>query len=269
MAEHRGSAGRPTRLAPLFTWRSAIAETDLHPSARLVALTLSLHMSERGDGCFPSLATLLAETGLARQTVIDAIKSLEAGGLLEVKRGRGRGNPNRYRALIPDSMIEEYLRARPKLAETVLPLDHSAGEEKVSSLDHLPEDEADKRSTEQTVGRKEDLRPSSPTARATEVEPLKANDLVAAFVDESRRRGSDPPAQVRGHLARQIGKLLAEGIAPERIAAGLGRMLDRRIVQPALLPNFVAEAELPAAGSSRRRGLTAGEIMALYAEPKP
>ena len=50
------------QLSALFTWRSAICESGLPPTARHVALTLSLHMNERGGSAFPG-ATLLATDG--------------------------------------------------------------------------------------------------------------------------------------------------------------------------------------------------------------
>lgn len=93
------------RLSPLFTWRSAICDSDLPPTVRHVALTLSLHMSERGDSCFPSRQVLALETGLSERAVQRAIKALEEGGWLRVERPAergGRGHPNRYAARVPE-----------------------------------------------------------------------------------------------------------------------------------------------------------------------
>lgn len=93
----------PPWLKPLFTWRSAIAESDLKPTTKHVALTLSLHMSERGDSCFPGKPLLAAETGCALRTVDAAIKELGEKRWLEVKKGGGRGRSNQYFAKIPRS----------------------------------------------------------------------------------------------------------------------------------------------------------------------
>lgn len=89
-------------LSPLFTWRSAITDSDLSPDTRHVALTLSLHMNERGDSCFPSLETLRQETGRRKASVILGLRELEARGWLRVKRPKvtGRGRPNHYTAII-------------------------------------------------------------------------------------------------------------------------------------------------------------------------
>jgi hypothetical protein len=77
------SVARAEELAPLFTWRSAITESGLKPVTRHVALTLSLHMNERGGSCWPSLATLAAETGLAVKTVREHMAALARTGWLE------------------------------------------------------------------------------------------------------------------------------------------------------------------------------------------
>jgi hypothetical protein len=82
-----------TTLRPLFSWRSAICDSDLTATQRHVALTLSLHMSERGDSCFPSVMTLVAETALSERAIRAALKDLrEAGWLTGEKRWRADGS---------------------------------------------------------------------------------------------------------------------------------------------------------------------------------
>lgn len=68
------------RLAPLFTWRAAITESGLPPTTRHVLLTLSLHMSERGENAFPSVETLAHETGLSKRCVITQLQKGEDEG---------------------------------------------------------------------------------------------------------------------------------------------------------------------------------------------
>jgi hypothetical protein len=97
------------QLSPLFTWRSAITESGLPPTVRLVALALSLHMSERGDSCFPARQTLADETGLSVRSVDKAIKQLEEAKYLVVDRPaktKGRGHMNTYRATVPSAREE-------------------------------------------------------------------------------------------------------------------------------------------------------------------
>jgi hypothetical protein len=65
------------QLSPLFTWRTAIAKSDLPPTARHVALTLSLYMNERGGSAWPSLSTLAGDSGLSTRSIMRAIRVLE------------------------------------------------------------------------------------------------------------------------------------------------------------------------------------------------
>lgn len=106
----------PHKFAPLFTWRSAICDSGLPPTTRHVALTVSLHMNERGGSCYPTLDQLADETGLSRSTVQTHRKALEdAGWLILTERGtstKGRhgqranayeaATPIRYRQETPD-----------------------------------------------------------------------------------------------------------------------------------------------------------------------
>lgn len=82
-------------LSPLFTWRGAIADSSLPPNARLVALTLSLHMNERGGSAYPSVARLVSETGLSRRAVQRALRVLEESGYLQLVAGVGGGRSTR------------------------------------------------------------------------------------------------------------------------------------------------------------------------------
>jgi hypothetical protein len=88
------------RLSPLFSWRSSICDSDLEPTARHVALTLSLHMNERGGSAFPSAPTLARETGLHERTVRTHLNELVQLGWLARELRPGRVSV--YSAAIPD-----------------------------------------------------------------------------------------------------------------------------------------------------------------------
>lgn len=93
------------KLSPLFSWRGEIVDSDLSANTRHIALTLSMHMSESGDSCFPSIRTLASESGRSSATVSEAIKELVDGGYLDVAHGGGRGKPNRYTAIVPGNVL--------------------------------------------------------------------------------------------------------------------------------------------------------------------
>ena len=100
------------KLAPLFTWRSVIASTDgpSSPTTRLVLLTLSLHMSERGESCFPSTDTLAEETGLTKRSVITHLLTAQDDGWIirKVKGTNGQGwKRHEYLATIPTPSRKE------------------------------------------------------------------------------------------------------------------------------------------------------------------
>lgn len=94
------------QLAALFTWRSAIAQSDLTPTLRHVALTLALYMNERGGSAYPGVNRLAKDTGLHRTTVMRALEQLTAMGWLTLlEHGQSKaGKPRRasvYEARIP------------------------------------------------------------------------------------------------------------------------------------------------------------------------
>lgn len=89
------------RLSPLFSWRGAIADSDLPPTTRLVAWALSMHMNERGGSCFPKRATLARETGLNDQTVKVHLRALRDQGWLVAIGGGSGDKPVEYEAQVP------------------------------------------------------------------------------------------------------------------------------------------------------------------------
>jgi hypothetical protein len=68
-----------------------------------------------------------------------------------------------------------------------------------------------------------------------------AQDLVAHFVDRYRECGEPAPRRLVGHVARQVGELLRDGVSPPTIARALDLMLDKE-VGPSVLPALVHEA---------------------------
>lgn len=97
----------PDRVGVVEWRRALIASSDLPSSARLVALVLAEHMTLAGDRCFPSVALLCHETGLARSTVQEQLAQLEQHGwVLRIER---RGTSSTYLAAVPDVEISTVL----------------------------------------------------------------------------------------------------------------------------------------------------------------
>ena len=75
--------------------------------AKFLLLTIASHLHPQAVYAFPSLDTLAQETTLSKPTVIHLIRTLEALGELEVRRGHGRGHPNRYRVTLDHEVSPE------------------------------------------------------------------------------------------------------------------------------------------------------------------
>ena len=92
-------------LRPLYTWRTAVAQSDLTASEKHVALTLALFMNEVGGSAFPGAELLATYTSLSVRTVRSTLKSLVGKGWLTIvehggiKGGRRRANA--YEATTP------------------------------------------------------------------------------------------------------------------------------------------------------------------------
>lgn len=101
-----------SKIAPLFTWRSAFSSAagPENPVTRHVLLAISLYMSEKGDGAFPSMEKLSEDTGLSVRTIKKHVPLAEELGWLNVvkKKGTGKGwRRNDYKATIPPSYYEK------------------------------------------------------------------------------------------------------------------------------------------------------------------
>lgn len=74
------------RQSQLFSWRQAVLKSLLPPVTKHVLLTLSCHMTDAGENCFPSVETLCEETSLSKPTVIAHLKRAAELGWIEIRR---------------------------------------------------------------------------------------------------------------------------------------------------------------------------------------
>ena len=100
------SQSAPRKRSVVFDWRRSICDSTLPPTARHVALTMSIYMNESGGSAFPGGARLARETGLALRTVRVQLAILTDSGWLVVKfRGGspvgGIRKATEYAAAIP------------------------------------------------------------------------------------------------------------------------------------------------------------------------
>lgn len=224
-------------LSPLFTWRSAIADksSGLPPTSRLVSLTLSLHMNERGGSCWPSVATLADETGLDERTVRRVLGDLREQGWLSVTLGGGRGHSNRYTATIPRGG-ETAQRGADKqgFTDRVSP---ERGAETTRKGGAVPPEDVIRTSRTRELPYGLDDSTKRPKA---ESDP-RVGLLISHFVDTARAQGKTAlTARGKvGTVGRKVKELLAAGVADEAIRAGIVRAVERS--RPEILEDLVAE----------------------------
>lgn len=92
-----------------FSWQSAVVESALESSTKLVLLVIGTYMNQHGDGAFPSYATIAKSASLNRATVIRHIDLAVAAGWLKkgvrlrrsVKNGKLESDTNSYSVSFP------------------------------------------------------------------------------------------------------------------------------------------------------------------------
>lgn len=84
---------------PVWTWRDAIRQAGVPPLTKLVCYSIANYLSDCGRGCFPSIATLMADTGLSNRSLATHIQSAVEFGLLEPPE-RQIGENGRFRGTV-------------------------------------------------------------------------------------------------------------------------------------------------------------------------
>jgi hypothetical protein len=142
--------------------------------AKFLLLTIASHLHPQAVYAFPALETLARETTLSKPTVIHLIRTLEALGELEVRRGHGRGHANHYRVTI----WHEPPRARSAPANPDQPKGNP-------SDDHFPEEKVSGRA-EKVIEDPEKGNPSGYSKERLERKDLEtgAREKVIEDVDE-------------------------------------------------------------------------------------
>jgi len=179
------------RLRPLFGWRSALCDSDLPPTTRHVALTLSLHMNERGGSAFPAIATLARETGLSESTVREHLHQLRDTGWLSAGE---RGRPGLYHGTADHSAEAKGGRHRTIFYTAAVPPTFRGTDENPPAAGAFSE--PDERETHRLT----DINPPAP-----------GGDLYKNSEDRSAARDSrfDQAVEIRV-AARMAGRQIAE-----------------------------------------------------------
>ncbi len=150
-------------------WVRRIASEDgpASPTTRLVLLVLASHMSLDGGSCFPSVRTLIRETGLSNRSVLDHLKlAADAGWIERIESGTGQGwKRHAYQAEVPARFKVERGEGRsPRSAEGGEPHDTNVVKEVHHSTSY------NQSSLSQTKQRGEGASPPSRKAPTAEFE---------------------------------------------------------------------------------------------------
>jgi hypothetical protein len=74
----------------IWSWRNVIRKSDLPPLAKLCCYVLADYMTDAARGCFPSIATLMKDTGLSNTSIAKHVRLAIEAGLLVRHRFRDR-----------------------------------------------------------------------------------------------------------------------------------------------------------------------------------
>ena len=71
---------------PVWSWREAILESEMSPGAKLLCFCISCYLNDAGGYAYPSVKTLMKNTGYSNKSVARHISEAVAAGLLLIKR---------------------------------------------------------------------------------------------------------------------------------------------------------------------------------------
>ena len=81
-----------------FNFIKAVRQISMPPTTKLVAITLATYADYETGECYPSVQTLMGDTGLSNRAVIAHIKNIEKLGILIANRSNGRRTYYRFDA---------------------------------------------------------------------------------------------------------------------------------------------------------------------------
>ncbi|MEO8101349.1 MAG: helix-turn-helix domain-containing protein [Betaproteobacteria bacterium] len=132
-----------------WSWRQRLLESSLPGTTRHVLLTLSMHVNDAGEPCYPTVRLLAKETGRSRKTVMEQLEIGETEGWIAVGKHGFSGQKwatNEYVLAWPDDSkaVDKAVDNCKKGGYPALPPSekggHFDGEKVVTQGDHLQAD---------------------------------------------------------------------------------------------------------------------------------
>lgn len=82
----------------VWTWRDAVRKAKVPTYTKALCWALANYMSDAGEACWPSIETLMDDTGMSRRAVTDHLAKAQKAGLLDARRERNdRGHLGPYK----------------------------------------------------------------------------------------------------------------------------------------------------------------------------
>lgn len=217
---------------------------------RLVLLAIADNANDQGLA-WPGFEHLASKTRVARSTVQLAIKRLCVLGELsyENRRVEGRQAQNIFKVLIPN------------VGNSPIPnVGNSTDTEPAKADTDAPpraDTDVDAPTSDDAINQNGTVIKSNRSARKTRATPPDASlngnpaDYVAVFVDEYRKRGTEPPKNWLKRVGKACREMLAEETEPEILAEAVRRAAREN--RPGSITYKVADIELEKAGMRRAR----------------
>jgi hypothetical protein len=231
----------PRELAALLTTRV------LSPSEFTLLVFLGVSGADREHGLATTNGYLATALDVNERTVRRGLRALRARGFIEYDDHQGIAG-FAIRVLGPTSDIRPPSNVRSVsevTSDTAAPatgLNRSseAGLAAVTTSDTSRARAETETETENELLRSSRTASTELAVRSDDERPP-AQALVGLYVDLMRALPVEPPARVKGQVARRVADLLGEGYAVDVIAGALGLLVKRRL-HPSALDSLIIEA---------------------------
>ena len=141
---------------PVWTWRDAIRKAPVKPLTKHICNCIANYVSDVGEGAFPSVRALMADSGLSNRVVALHLRLAEEAGLLHIDRcepsADGRFRRSRYYPRFPDNTVLK--RKADRITTPANDVDDPAEDEDDDAEDQVTESHSAKPSDGKSLGGK-------------------------------------------------------------------------------------------------------------------
>lgn len=92
---------------PVWSWRHAIARATVPTLTKALCWAIANYLSDAGKGCWPSMQTLVEDSGMCERSITTHLRIASEAGLLHARRyrdKRGHLGPYKYHPGFPQNM---------------------------------------------------------------------------------------------------------------------------------------------------------------------